>query len=37
MALNGTPREETDRYLAENFELDDRQGLLDDVYASVAD
>ena len=21
MALNGTPREETDRYLAENFEL----------------
>jgi len=37
MALNGTPREETDRYLAENFELDDRQQLLDEVYASVAD
>jgi DivIVA protein len=35
MALNGTPREETDRYLAENFELDDRRGLLDEVYASV--
>jgi DivIVA domain-containing protein len=35
MALNGTPREETDRYLAENFELADRQGLLDEVYASV--
>ena len=34
MALNGTPREETDRYLAENFELDDRDGLLDEVYAS---
>lgn len=37
MALNGTPREETDRYLAENFELEDRQRLLDEVYASVAD
>jgi DivIVA domain-containing protein len=37
MALNGTPREETDRYLAENFDLDDRQQLLDEVYASVAD
>ncbi len=33
MALNGTPREETDRYLAENFELSDRRGLLDEVYA----
>ncbi len=37
MALNGTPREETDHYLAENFELDDRQQLLDEVYSSVAD
>jgi DivIVA domain-containing protein len=37
MALNGTPREETDRYLAENFTLDDRQLLLDEVYSSVAD
>ena len=37
MALNGTPREETDRYLAENFELDDREQLLDEVYSSVAD
>ena len=37
MALNGTPREETDRYLAENFfDLDDRQQLLDEVYSSVA-
>ena len=36
MALNGTPREETDRYLAENFELTDRRGLLDDVYSSVS-
>jgi hypothetical protein len=35
MALNGTPRDETDRYLAENFELADRDGLLDEVYASV--
>jgi DivIVA domain-containing protein len=35
MALNGTPREETDRYLEENFELADRGGLLDEVYASV--
>ena len=35
MALNGTSREETDRYLAENFELADRGGLLDEVYASV--
>jgi DivIVA domain-containing protein len=35
MALNGTPREETDRYLAENFELSDRDRLLDEVYASV--
>jgi hypothetical protein len=35
MALNGTPREETDRYLAENFKLRDRAALLDEVYASV--
>jgi DivIVA domain-containing protein len=35
MALNGQPRDETDRYLAENFELSDREGLLDEVYASV--
>ncbi|MBV9465926.1 MAG: DivIVA domain-containing protein [Solirubrobacterales bacterium] len=35
MALNGTPRDETDRYLAENFRLADRDGLLDEVYASV--
>ena len=35
MALNGTPREETDRYLAENFQLSDRDSLLDEVYTSV--
>jgi DivIVA domain-containing protein len=35
MALNGTAREETDRYLAENFDLADRAGLLDEVYATV--
>jgi DivIVA domain-containing protein len=35
MALNGTSRDETDRYLAENFDLADRGGLLDEVYATV--
>ncbi len=35
MALNGTPREETERYLTENFELRNRAALLDEVYASV--
>jgi DivIVA domain-containing protein len=35
MALNGTSREETDRYLSENFDLADRGGLLDEVYATV--
>jgi DivIVA domain-containing protein len=35
MALNGTPRDETDRYLADNFKLSDRSALLDEVYASV--
>jgi hypothetical protein len=35
MALNGTPREETARYLSENFSLSDANGLLDEVYASV--
>jgi hypothetical protein len=35
MALNGESREETDKYLAENFELGDRAALLDEVYATV--
>jgi DivIVA domain-containing protein len=35
MALNGTPRAETERYLEENFELANPQALLDEVYASV--
>jgi DivIVA domain-containing protein len=35
MALNGTPREETDKYLAANFALADRAALLDEVYSSV--
>ncbi|HWH96204.1 MAG TPA: DivIVA domain-containing protein [Baekduia sp.] len=35
MALNGSSREETDRYLAENFDLADRATLLDEVYATV--
>jgi DivIVA domain-containing protein len=33
MALSGTPRDETARYLRENFELDNAEALLDDVYA----
>jgi hypothetical protein len=33
MALNGTPREDTERYLSDNFELADTEALLDDVYA----
>jgi len=33
MALGGTPREETERYLAEHYSLPDPAGLLDDVYA----
>ena len=33
MALSGSTREETAAYLAENFELDDPEALLDDVYA----
>ena len=36
MALNGTPREETDRYLDENFDLEDRAAILDDVYTRVS-
>jgi hypothetical protein len=35
MALNGQSRAETDRYLAENFDLSDRGALLDEVYATV--
>jgi DivIVA domain-containing protein len=33
MALSGTPREETARYLAEHFQLADPEALLDDVYS----
>jgi DivIVA domain-containing protein len=35
MALEGTPREETARFLAEHYELGDVDALLDDVYASA--
>jgi hypothetical protein len=35
MALNGQSRDETDKYLAENFDLSDRAALLDEVYATV--
>ena len=33
MALSGSSREETARYLAENFTLEDPEALLDDVFA----
>jgi hypothetical protein len=33
LALRGTPREETARYLSDNFELRDSRSLLDEVYA----
>jgi DivIVA domain-containing protein len=35
MALSGTSREDTDRYLAENYDLPDREALLDEVYAAA--
>jgi DivIVA domain-containing protein len=35
MALSGTPREDTDQYLAENYDLPDRAALLDEVYAAA--
>jgi hypothetical protein len=34
--LNGSPREDTARYLAENFQLDDPDALLDEVYSRVS-
>ena len=36
MALNGSSREETAHYLSENFELDDPEALLDEVYSRVS-
>jgi hypothetical protein len=35
MALDGAPREDTARYLRENFELSDPDSLLDEVYAKA--
>lgn len=35
MALEGKPRQETGRYLAEHFNIADRDALLDDVYAAA--
>jgi hypothetical protein len=35
MALNGTPRDETARYLSENFSLEDQDAVLDEVYSRV--
>jgi hypothetical protein len=35
MALSGTPRSETERYLAEHYDVADRDALLDEVYAAA--
>jgi hypothetical protein len=35
MALSGKTRDETDRFIAENYDLDDREALLDEVYAAA--
>jgi len=35
MALNGESRSDTERYLAENFQLPDRLKLVDEVYAAI--
>jgi len=35
MAVNGAPRNEADRYLSENLGLEDRDSLLDAVYAPL--
>jgi hypothetical protein len=35
MALNGTPREEAARYLSDNFQLEDQEAILDDVYSRI--
>ena len=35
MALNGESRADTERYLAENFQLPDRSKLVDEVYAAI--
>ena len=35
MALSGTPREQTERYLAGHYQLGDRDALLDEVYAAA--
>jgi DivIVA domain-containing protein len=37
MALSGSAREDTDRYLAENYDLPDRAALLDEVYAAAGE
>jgi DivIVA domain-containing protein len=37
MALSGTSRADTDRYLAENYDLPDRAALLDEVYAAAGE
>jgi hypothetical protein len=35
MARNGTPRDTTQRFLNENFDLDDPEAILEEVYAGV--
>ena len=37
MALNGTPRDETARYLSDNFDLADQDEILDEVYTRVGE
>jgi hypothetical protein len=35
MALNGESRADTERYLAEHFQLAERRRLVDEVYAAI--
>jgi hypothetical protein len=35
LALDGMPREEADRFLSHNFDLEDRRGLLDETYQKL--
>ena len=37
MALSGESRAATERYLAEHFQLAERQSLIDEVYAAIED
>ncbi|MCW3068465.1 MAG: DivIVA protein, partial [Solirubrobacterales bacterium] len=35
MALNGESRADTERYLAQNFQLEDQTKLVDEVYTAI--